>query len=49
MISDGDCVVSQEYAAFIGQEKKRLDCSVYSILCAGSRVIDNFNDELVVL
>lgn len=49
MISDGDCVVSQEYAALIGQEKRRLDCSVYSVLCAGSRVIDNFSDELVVL
>lgn len=49
MISDGDCELSSEYAAFIYQEKERLDCSVYSVLCAGSRLIDNFSDEVVVL
>lgn len=49
MISDGDCELSSEYAAFICQEKERLDCWVYSVLCAGSRLIDNFSDEVVVL
>lgn len=49
MISDGDCQLRSEFIAFIDQEKARLDCSVYSVLCAGQRIVDNFSDEVVVL
>lgn len=49
MISDGDCALSSTCAEFIKQEKSRLDCSVYSVLCNGKRVDDNFSDEVVVL
>lgn len=49
MISDGDCELGNECAAFISQEKVRLDCMVYSVLCAGHRVSDNFSDEVVLL
>lgn len=49
MISDGDCALSDEFSAFMSEEKTRLDCSVYSVLCAGQRVSDNFSNEVVVL
>lgn len=49
MISDGECELSGECAAFICEEKARLDCSVYSVLCAGNMVGDSFSDEILVL
>lgn len=49
MISDGDCVLSAAFSAKLQQQKVSLDCSVYSVLCAGSRVEDNFSDEVIVL
>lgn len=49
MVSDGDCSLSTGFAAWLKKETKRLDCSIYSVLCAGSRVDDDFSDELVVL
>ncbi len=49
MISDGDCCLSSAFAQKLQQEKSRLDCSVYSVLCAGQRVADGFSDEVVVL
>lgn len=49
MISDGDCCLSFAFAQKLQQEKSRLDCSVYSVLCAGQRVADGFSDEVVVL
>jgi len=49
MLSDGDCQLSSDFAATLGVQKADLDCSVYSVLCAGARVADNFSDEVVVL
>lgn len=49
MISDGDCSLSPEFSAHLQQQKATLDCSVYSVLCAGTRIEDNFSDEVVVL
>ena len=49
MISDGDCVLSPEFMQTLQARKAALDCSVYSVLCAGSRVEDGFSDEVVVL
>lgn len=49
MISDGDCDLSPEFSASLQQQKAPLDCSVYSVLCAGTRIEDNFSDEVVVL
>lgn len=49
MVSDGDCSLSTGFAAWLKKETKRLDCSIYSVLCAGSRVDDDFSDEVVVL
>lgn len=49
MISDGDCSLSPEFSASLQQQKANLDCSVYSVLCAGARIQDNFSDEVVVL
>lgn len=49
MISDGDCQLSNSFAQTLKHEKQALDCSVYSVLCAGQRVADNFSDEMVVL
>lgn len=49
MISDGDCSVSEEFATTLARQKQALDCSLYSVLCAGTRVEDRFSDEVVVL
>ncbi|XLZ69875.1 VWA domain-containing protein [Massilia sp. SR12] len=49
MISDGDCTLSQDFATALAQEKEKLNCAVYSVLCAGARVEDSFSDEVVVL
>lgn len=49
MISDGDCSLSDDFSAWLKKEKTRLDCSIYSVLCAGGRVKDGFSDEVVVL
>lgn len=49
MISDGDCQLSEAFLQKLKTQKSILDCSVYSVLCSGSRVSDNFSDEVVVL
>ncbi|MGL6572540.1 VWA domain-containing protein [Aeromonas hydrophila] len=49
MISDGDCVLSDDYIEHLQIRKKMLDCSIYSVLCHGQRVADLFSDEVVVL
>ena len=49
MLSDGDCSISDEFAQRVKQSKAALDCSIYSVLCAGGRVQDKFSDEVVVL
>lgn len=49
MISDGDCSLSPSFTNTLEIEKNILDCTIYSVLCAGSRVEDDFSDEVVVL
>lgn len=49
MISDGDCQLSPEFAQCLCERKAKLDCSIYSVLCAGSRVGDVFSDEVILL
>ena len=49
IISDGDCSLSPAFTQKLQQEKVRLDCSVYTVLCAGQRGTDSFSDEVVVL
>lgn len=49
MISDGDCELSPAFAAAFAARKEQLDCMAYSVLCAGSRVDDDFSDAVVVL
>ncbi len=49
MISDGDCNLSAEFTKTLNTQKEILNCMVYSVLCAGSRVEDTFSDEVVVL
>lgn len=49
MISDGDCSLSAEFSASLKQQKATLDCSIYSVLCAGARIEDDFSDEVIVL
>lgn len=49
MISDGDCSLSPTYLTSLKSQKEILDCMVYSVLCAGSRVADEFSDEVVVI
>jgi uncharacterized protein with von Willebrand factor type A (vWA) domain len=49
MISDGDCSVSSEFSATLRTQKKILNCMVYSVLCAGSKLDDGFSDATAVL
>lgn len=49
MISDGDCQLSSQFSHYLNSQKHELSLSIYSVLCAGSRVADNFSDEVVVL
>ncbi len=49
MISDGDARISSEFANWLQMRKSILDCSIYSVLCAGVRSADGFSDEVVVL
>jgi uncharacterized protein with von Willebrand factor type A (vWA) domain len=49
MISDGDCSLSSEFKELITVKKRELDCNIYSVLCSGSRIEDEFSDEIVVL
>ncbi len=49
MISDGDCNLSTEFSAYLKRKKHLLDCSIYSVLCAGHRTEDGFSDEVIVL
>lgn len=49
MVSDGDCHLSSAFLATMKSRKVALDCSVYSVLCAGTRVEDDFSDTVVVL
>lgn len=49
MISDGDCSLSPEFLAMLETEKEKLNCAIYSVLCAGERVEDRFSDEVIVL
>ena len=48
-ISDGDCTLSPVFAKTVKLQKEILNCMVYSVLCAGSKVEDTFSDEVVVL
>ncbi len=49
MISDGDFKVSSEFVRDVEGKKSQVDCVIYSVLCAGSRVEDGICDEVVVL
>jgi uncharacterized protein with von Willebrand factor type A (vWA) domain len=49
MISDGDCRLSPVFTKTVKSQKEALNCMVYSVLCADSRVKDAFSDEVVVL
>ncbi|WP_442775845.1 VWA domain-containing protein [Sphaerotilus montanus] len=49
MVSDGDCSLGEDFTAKLCAAKARLNCRVYSVLCAGQRVQDRFSDEVVVL
>ena len=49
MIGDGDCQLSPTFANRLSTQKQVLDCMVYSVLCAGTRIKDDFSDEVVVL
>ena len=49
MISDGDCQISEAFISTVQMRKQALDCMVYSVLCNGKRVIDDFSDEVIVL
>lgn len=49
MISDGDCSLSPAFTDYLRQEARRLECSIYSVLCDGKRLEDRFSDEVIVL
>jgi len=49
MITDGLCQVSDSFETMLKRKKSLLDCTVYTILCAGIATQDTFSDEVIVL
>ncbi|WFF37897.1 hypothetical protein LU290_06405 [Moraxella nasibovis] len=49
MLSDGDCQLNDNFAKRFVIQKQNHNCMVYSVLCNGERVSDNFSDEVLVL
>lgn len=49
MLSDGDCQLNDNFAKKFAIQKQNHNCMVYSVLCNGERVSDNFSDEVLVL
>lgn len=49
MFSDGDCGLSDDFVAWLRQQKTELDASVYTVLCDGARIQDKFSDEVLVI
>ncbi|MBD1388138.1 VWA domain-containing protein [Neiella sp. HB171785] len=49
MITDGDCGLSEPFQQTLSEQKQALDCSVYTVLCAGQRTSDGFSDEVLCL
>jgi uncharacterized protein with von Willebrand factor type A (vWA) domain len=49
MMSDGDCQLSSTFLNRLTTQKQVLDCMIYSVLCAGGRIEDDFSDEVMVL
>lgn len=46
MISDGEAIVSPEFAARFVRRKEALECSVYSVRVAGGGGLEGFSDEM---
>lgn len=49
MLTDGKCSISDAFARDLVSRKSTLDCSVYTVLCAGSAFRDGFSDDVVEL
>ncbi len=49
LISDGDCPLSPEFTQTVHTQKTRLDCAIYTVLCAGTRADAGLSDEVVIL
>lgn len=49
MISDGAFEVSSKFMQNVAAQKSRIDCMIYSVLCAGTRADDGISDEIVTL
>lgn len=49
MISDGGCSLSPAFTETVKTQKNILNCMIYTVLCAGSKVKDDFSDEVVLL
>lgn len=49
MLSDGGCHLDDDFGKRFAIQKQNHNCMVYSVLCNGKRVSDNFSDEVLVL
>nr|WP_317200392.1 VWA domain-containing protein [uncultured Psychrobacter sp.] len=49
MITDGLCQISGSFKQQLIKSKSALDCSIYTVLCAGRASKDAFSDEVIVL
>lgn len=49
MVTDGECGLSPEFVEVVKARKESLDCTVYTVLCAGTRKQDSVSDEVVGL
>jgi len=49
MITDGDCGLSADFVKTVKSKKIALECSVYTVLCSGERIKDEFSDEIIAI
>lgn len=47
MITDGLCGVSQQFKNELIKKKEELDFSIYTIICNGNKMEDDFSDEVI--
>ena len=49
MITDGFCEISQEFKNYLNKKKEELDFSVYTVICNGNKMEDDFSDEVIAI
>ena len=49
MITDGQCDVSTEFKQRLSHQSRQYDFSVYSVICEGTSITNDFSDEVICI